>query len=168
MPSSQGAFIRTKLVKVDAKDVVLVRLSLWSVTLVKVQLTAGLVHTVRSLCPRRMFVFLLFCGWDVLISVLGQIFREEFSQFILIFLKHVRKSIILYSSMHDVTQFLLKKPPTIVIYKRFGFKKSFHLAQKAIRPLHFITIKCSYFLLTISIKDENKYYFCHETIKVAY
>ena len=38
-----------KLVKLDAKDVVLVRLSLWSVTLVKVQLTAGLVHTERSM-----------------------------------------------------------------------------------------------------------------------
>ena len=37
------------MVKLDAKDVVLVRLSLWSVTLVKAQLTAGLVHTVRSM-----------------------------------------------------------------------------------------------------------------------
>ena len=59
MPSSQEAFIRTKLVKLDAKDVVLVRMSLWSVILVKVQRTAGLVHTVRSMCPRRMFVFAL-------------------------------------------------------------------------------------------------------------
>ena len=59
MPSSQEAFIKTKLVKLDTKDVVLVRMSLWSVILVKVQPTAGLVHTVRSMRPRRMFVFAL-------------------------------------------------------------------------------------------------------------
>ena len=77
MPSSQEAFIRTKLVKLDAKDVVLVRLSLWSVTLVEVHRTAGLVHTVRSLCPRRIFAVPLFCEWGVLISILGQILERS-------------------------------------------------------------------------------------------
>ena len=45
----QEVSTKTKWGRSNAKDAVLVRLSPWNVFLVKVQLTAGLVHTVSSM-----------------------------------------------------------------------------------------------------------------------